>query len=705
MDMDVILAVVCLGILTILLLFLGQRFKIPSIVCFLVIGMLAGPYALSIVSDQSTIETIGEIGVILLLFTIGLEFSFEKLLGAWRVVVLGGAIQVCTTVIAAAGFMHLVVGLRIQDAIFFGFLVSLSSTAIVMKVLQDRGDVETVSGRTLLGILIFQDLAVIPMILLTPLLMGTSGPSYSSLPFEIIKVVAILVILIVSAHWVVPWVMYRVAQQKNRELFIFTIAGICFTVAWLTNAAGLSYSLGAFMAGLIIGESDFSIDAVSNIIPFRDIFAAIFFISIGMLLDTSVILSEYTIVFSIIAIILVIKVLTGTFTVAILGMPARVCVFVGLALAQIGEFSFVLAKSGLESNLIGTGPYQFFLAAAIITMALTPFTMNAATPVTSLLYRLFPAGSKGRKGREYSAGTCTGTLGSYRYRGLRHDGEKRGPGRRDPRDSLHCHRHGPGRCAQGAVRRQPPGDHLWRRHAPGDPRTCRDRAGPGTRGGHLGTERGPGDHPPRTGDGTEDLYCRAHAPCQRCPAPAGPRGRRGDPGRVRDLGEDLHPVLAKYTLPENDIDTLTQVIRGNGYRMFSRAASPAPAAISDPEKVFGDLRIRTLKVAAGSKAAGKTLRDLDAWNTYGVGILAIRRGTSAITAPAPDLPVPARGFPYPVRRGRKHTKIPAPVRGRFERPAQRSPPCLCGITAPGRDAVRIPPGTYNYFQPVTVHRV
>ena len=149
-------------------------------------------------------------------------------------------------------------------------------------------------------------------------------------------------------------------------------------------------------------------------------------------------------------------------------------------------------------------------------------------------------------------------------------------------------------------------------------------------------------------------------------------------------------VLAKYTLPENDIDTLTQVIRGNGYRMFSRAASPAPAAISDPEKVFGDLRIRTLKVAAGSKADRK--------NPAGSRCMEhVRRRDPCDPArhvchyrPCPGSAASARGFPYPVRRGRKHTKIPAPVRGRFERPAQRSPPCLCGITAPGRDAVRNP---------------
>lgn len=636
--MDVILAVVCLGILTIFLLFLGQRFRIPSIVCFLVIGMLAGPYALSIVSDQSTIETIGEIGVILLLFTIGLEFSFERLLKAWRVVVIGGALQVCTTVIAAAGFMHLFTGSRIQEAIFFGFLVSLSSTAIVMKVLQDRGDVETVSGRTLLGILIFQDLAVIPMILLTPLLMGTSGPSYSSLPFEIVKVIGILAILIVSAHWVVPWVMYRVAQQKNRELFIFTIAGICFTVAWLTNAAGLSYSLGAFMAGLIIGESDFSIDAVSNIIPFRDIFAAIFFISIGMLLDTSVILSQYTIVFTLIAIILVIKVLTGMFAAAILGMPARVSIFVGLALAQIGEFSFVLAKSGLESNLIGTGPYQFFLAAAIITMALTPFTMNAAQPITNLLYRLFPDRiKKPGPGEDTAKGSAQALSDHIIIVGYGMTGKSVARAA----EILGIPYNAIDMDPDVAAKEQSADSHHEVIFGDATHREVLAYAGidraralvvviseqnvvPGII--HLAREMAP------------DIYIVV-------------RTRHvNDAQQLLDLGADevipeefetsvriFSRVLAKYSLPDSDIDTLRKVVRNNGYRLFSKGQSPESGRITNPENLFAGLHIRTLRLTRGSWALGKTLRELDAWNTYGVGILAIRRGTSAITAPNPDL--------------------------------------------------------------------
>jgi Kef-type K+ transport system, predicted NAD-binding component len=639
--MDVILAVVCLGILTIALLFLGQHFKIPSIVCFLVIGMLAGPYALSIVSDQSTIETIGEIGVILLLFTIGLEFSFERLLKAWRIVVIGGAFQVCTTILVAALILHTLNGVRFTEAVFFGFLVSLSSTAIVMKILQDRGEVETVPGRTLLGILIFQDLAVIPMILLTPVMMG-STLSTASIPFEIGKVVAIFAILIVSAHWVVPWIMYRAARQKNRELFVFTIAGICFAVAWLTNAAGLSYSLGAFLAGLIIGESEFSIDAVSNIIPFRDIFAAIFFISIGMLLDASAILAQPSIVISLLLIILVAKVLTGSVAAAILGMPARVSIFVGLALAQIGEFSFVLAKSGSESNLMGTGPYQFFLAAAIITMALTPFTMNAAQPITNLLYRLFP----GRIQKpDEPARPETGAA---------------------PEQSGHIVIAGYGMTGKSVARASEilgipytivdmDPDVVKRERAEGSgstiifgdasQREVLEHAGVARARAlvvviseqsvvpaiiHLAREMSPSIH----------IVVRTrHA---------------GDARHLLDLGADevipeefessvriFSCILAKYGLPKDDIHALTGLIRKNGYRIFKKDGTfPSPAGESpDPETMFGDLRISQAAVTEHSPAAGRTLRELDTWNRHGVAVLAVRRGNETITAPPPDLVV------------------------------------------------------------------
>jgi CPA2 family monovalent cation:H+ antiporter-2 len=388
--MDLILGVVCVLVLSIFLLLLGQRYKLPSIVSYLVIGMLVGPFGFALITDQSLIDTIGQIGIILLLFTIGLEFSFQTLLRSWRAVIIGGLVQVCTTTVAIT-LITLYFQMPFNEALIFGFIVSLSSTAIVMKILQEKGEVDTLQGRTLLGILIFQDLAIIPMMLVLPLLAG-NDPSLdlSAVPYQVTKIALIILAIIVLGYWVIPKLLFRVAKERSRELFLFTIAGICVVIAWLTSEAGLSFTLGAFIGGLIIGESDYNIDALGHIIPFRDVFAAIFFLSIGMLLNTATVLDNYGYVALIILIIFCVKVLTGAFSAVVLGMQTRVCVFCGLALAQIGEFSFVLAKSGLDAGIIQTAVYQLFIAGAVVTMAFTPFSMNASPKVVDLLYQIFP---------------------------------------------------------------------------------------------------------------------------------------------------------------------------------------------------------------------------------------------------------------------------------------------------------------------------
>ena len=387
--MDLLIASVSILVLAIALLYIGQRLKIPSIVSFLIIGMIAGPYGIGLITNQDSIDTFGNIGIVLLLFTIGLEFSFQKLLRSWRTVIIGGIVQVCATIVAIT-FISRYFGMPFNEALIFGFIVSLSSTAIVMKILQEKGEVDSLQGRTLLGILIFQDLAIIPMMLISPLLVGSSGPDLNALPFQIGKVTLILLVIVVMAHWVIPAFLFRVAREKNRELFLITLAGTCIIIAWLTSEAGLSVTLGAFIAGLIIGESDYNIDALGHIIPFRDVFASIFFLSIGMLLNTQTVFVNFYYVAMMVLIIIAVKIATGVLASAILGMSARVCVFTGLALCQIGEFSFVLAKNGLDTRLIPDGVYQIFLAGAIITMALTPFAMNASPRVVDMLYRVVP---------------------------------------------------------------------------------------------------------------------------------------------------------------------------------------------------------------------------------------------------------------------------------------------------------------------------
>jgi CPA2 family monovalent cation:H+ antiporter-2 len=397
--MDILTAAACIIILAILLLYLGQRFKIPSIVSFLLIGMLVGPFGFGFITNQSAIDTFGNLGIILLLFTIGLEFSFQKLLRSWRTVIIGGLVQVCTTIIAIT-LMTQLLDMPFSETLVFGFIVSLSSTAIVMKILQEKGQVDTLQGRTLLGILIFQDLAIIPMMLIQPFLVGRTGPNLSAIPLQVAKVAVILLVILIMAYWVIPAFLFRVAREKNRELFLITLAGICVAIAWLTSEAGLSFTLGAFVAGLIIGESDYNIDALGHIIPFRDVFAGVFFLSIGMLLNTGTVFHEFFYVAMIVLIVIAVKILTGTLSALALGMPDRVCVFTGLALCQIGEFSFVLAKNGLDNALIPEATYQVFLAGAIITMALTPFFMSASPRVMDLLYRVAPYRYPQAEGKE-----------------------------------------------------------------------------------------------------------------------------------------------------------------------------------------------------------------------------------------------------------------------------------------------------------------
>jgi monovalent cation:H+ antiporter-2, CPA2 family len=408
--MDLLIAGVTIIILAVILLYIGQRLRLPSIVSFLIIGMLVGPYGLAVITDQSSIDNIGNIGIVLLLFTIGLEFSFQKLMRSWRTVIIGGVVQVCATIVAIT-FISTYSGMPFNESLIFGFIVSLSSTAIVMKILQEKGEVDTIQGRTLLGILIFQDLAIIPMMLIAPLLVGSGGPDLSALPAQIGKVAAILLVIIVMARWVIPTFLFKVAREKNRELFLITLLGTCILIAWLTSEAGLSFTLGAFIAGLIIGESDYNIDALGHIIPFRDIFAGIFFLSIGMLLNTRTVIADFYYVAMILLIIILVKILTGIAASVALGMTARTSIFTGLALCQIGEFSFVLAKNGLDNALIPEAVYQVFLAGAIITMALTPFAMNAAPRVVDLFYRIAPR--RFARGREEEAPSPEGELSDH----------------------------------------------------------------------------------------------------------------------------------------------------------------------------------------------------------------------------------------------------------------------------------------------------
>ena len=364
--------VILLGF-SILIVFLLQRLKLPSILGFLITGIIIGPFGFGLIKTDD-IEIIAEIGVILLLFVIGMELSLKQLASIKNTVFIGGSLQVGLTIIIS-GFAYYFLGNSFEEAVFVGFLFSLSSTAIVLKILQDRNEMKTAHGRNALAILIFQDIIVVPMMLITPILSGASDNVTMSVVSLLVKTVIVVIITIVSARYVVPKLMYAVAKTNSQELFLLTTIAICFAVAFLTSEAGLSLALGAFLAGLIISESEYSHQATSIILPFRELFTSIFFISIGMLLDVSFFIENIGVVLVLVVVVFVLKTFALSIAVGVLRYPPRTILLTALSLFQIGEFAFILSKVGIQYNLLSAETNQYFLAVSIVSMILTPFVI------------------------------------------------------------------------------------------------------------------------------------------------------------------------------------------------------------------------------------------------------------------------------------------------------------------------------------------
>lgn len=375
--------VIILGISAVVV-FILHRIKIPSIVGFLLAGVLLGPHGLHFIRDINTIQAFAEIGVILLLFTIGLEFSLSRFL-KMRLEVFGiGGLQVFMTVALTTLVAYQWFGIgNPNTAVFLGFLVALSSTAIVMKLLSDRAELDSPHGRISIGILIFQDLCVVPFMLLIPILSGEAG--LTEITLAIGKAIAIIIIVLFSARWIVPSILHQIVHTRSRELFVITILIICFGIAFITSEFGLSLALGAFLAGLVISESEYSHEATLTILPFKDSFSGLFFISIGMLMDTSFFLDNLRLVLLLFGGIIILKFFSGFFSMYLLKRPLRTSIQSSMNLAQVGEFSFVLAVVGLSAGLISNDIYQNFLSASVLTMLLTPFIMQISPFISSRL--------------------------------------------------------------------------------------------------------------------------------------------------------------------------------------------------------------------------------------------------------------------------------------------------------------------------------
>lgn len=367
-----------------LVVFALGKLKVPSIVGFLIAGIILGPHGFRLIGSVHEVEIFAEIGVILLMFTIGLEFSLGNLLLLRRAVVGGGLLQVLLTIGAVALLSSLFFHQSLNATIFDGFLVALSSTAIVIKLLMDRAEINAPHGRMSVGILIFQDLCVVPFMLLIPVLAGKGG-GYDTLFFSMLKALLVIGMVLLSARWGVPHLLHEIVKTRSRELFVITIILLCLGTAFLTFELGLSLALGAFLAGIVISESEYASQAIADIMPFKESFTGLFFISIGMLMDIGFFTHHFAAVAGAVGVILVLKVLTAFIAASAVGQSMRSSLQTGVYLAQIGEFSFVLAVAGRSQGLITEETYQLFLSASVLTMFVTPFMISASPSALSWL--------------------------------------------------------------------------------------------------------------------------------------------------------------------------------------------------------------------------------------------------------------------------------------------------------------------------------
>ncbi|MDP8254856.1 MAG: cation:proton antiporter [Candidatus Alcyoniella australis] len=351
-----------------------RRAGVPSIAGFILAGMLIGPRSLGLVRQPHEVELLAEVGVVLLLFGIGLELSLERIKRIWRPIVIGGALQVGISVGLVLALARLF-GLSWGSAVFLGFVIAVSSTAIVLRGLEARGELDAPHGRLTLGILVFQDLSVVPMMMLIPLLAG-SGSGTAGLLWTLFKSAALLAGVLTAARLVVPRLLRAVARTRQRELFLLSVFTVCIGTAWAASAAGVSLALGAFVAGLVVSGSEYRHQALAELIPFREVLSSVFFVSVGMLIVPSELMHGLPRIALLLLGIVFGKALIVFLVGSLMRLPLRVSVLSAAALCQVGEFSFVLSRAAQGTELLPRSLGSDLLAATILSMLITPFALK-----------------------------------------------------------------------------------------------------------------------------------------------------------------------------------------------------------------------------------------------------------------------------------------------------------------------------------------
>ncbi|HLO09661.1 MAG TPA: cation:proton antiporter, partial [Desulfobacteria bacterium] len=367
---------IVLAIATAVALLFG-RLHLSVVAAFLVAGAILGPTGAGLVAEAGMVNSLAEIGVALLLFTVGLEISLANLGKMRRRIVQGGGVQLSATILLTMAVLSLA-GFHLAEATFIGFVLSLSSTAIVLKVYADRMEFDSGHGKISIGILLFQDMAVIPMMLLIPSFRQWETAQFSTVAFTLAKAGVGVAVILLASRFVIPLLLQEVIRLNSREILAMTVMCLILGTAWVARWWGLSLAMGAFLAGMVISESEYVHEIAAQIFPFRDVFNRVFFISVGMLLDLPFLLSHLPMILLVSVAVVVSKAICAGAAIRTLKYPWRVSVIGAIGLAQIGEFSFLLMSEGSRDGLVDAETYQYLLATAILTMVATPFLMRAA---------------------------------------------------------------------------------------------------------------------------------------------------------------------------------------------------------------------------------------------------------------------------------------------------------------------------------------
>lgn len=606
----------------------SHRLRLPAVVGLLLTGVLLGPSGLGWVADPHEVEIFAEIGVVALLFTIGLEFSLARLRSLQRLFFLGGGIQVLGT-LAVGAALALGLGLRTREALFAGMLLALSSTAIVLKLYADRRQVDSPHGKAVTAILLFQDFAIVPMLLLTPVLAGRVEASPAAVAGRFAAGLAVVGVVFWLARTLVPRLLHLVTRTRLREVLVLAAVAGGLGLGALTEELGFSFAVGAFLAGIVISESEYSHQVFAEVLPFRDIFNSLFFISIGMLLNLGFAADHLPWVVGTSLVVVLVKAGLVTAVVRLLAYPPRTALLAGLSLAQVGEFSFVVLEVGADNGLVGNDLYQVFLASTVITMLATPFLIEAAPWLADRLRSPH---------RPEDEAEMVGLEDHVVLVGFGAGGERLG------------------RVLEQAnipwVAVELAGDKARAARGRGLPVVYGD----GTRQEileHVHLERAEllvisVDDP----EARPRIVAVARQVCPEIHTVVRTR-RLADVEALYGAGADevvtdelessielFTRVLTRYQVPANVIEAEGKILRGQGYRMLRGV--PAEGALSDA--VVRELAQGTTAVffiEPGHAAAGRTLAELELRRQTGASAIAVVRDDSAITNPGPDLELAA----------------------------------------------------------------